>query len=426
MKQIQLEGKKVCVLGAGETGVQSALFLKSRGASVFLSELKQSRDMQEAKKQLEGAGIACEFGEHDWEEIRHYELVIISPGIPPSVPIYQKIARAGIPMWSEIELAYRASESPIIAVTGSNGKTTVTTLIRDVLRAGGRSAESCGNIGNSFVREVEKLGPETIAVVEVSSFQLVHIDQFTPHIAVLLNLSPNHLDWHGSFDRYAEMKFRIFKNQTKANYALINQSDSESAQRSKELNAQVVYFDGQDLENPNYGAIYKVAELYGIDSNIVRSVLENFSGLEHRYEDVGNVLDVRYINDSKSTTIASLSWALERVPAQAVLVAGGRHKGGNFKTLRDLVKRKVKFLILIGEAKKEIEAAFGDLVSIYSADTLEEALRAARSVSRSGDTVLFSPACASFDMFRDYQDRGEQFKRILSTWRDTLVPTSSQ
>ncbi|MBI4358687.1 MAG: UDP-N-acetylmuramoyl-L-alanine--D-glutamate ligase [Candidatus Omnitrophica bacterium] len=421
MTRIRFEGKKITVLGAKESGLQSALFLKRRGAEVFVSELRGGKEFVPARKTLETQGIASEFGQHTWEEIEPSELVIISPGIPPSAPIYQKLVRAAIPIWSEIELAYRVAEGDIIAVTGTNGKTTVTTLIRDVLRASGRLAVSCGNIGNSFISELENLKPGTIAVIEVSSFQLAHIDQFKPHIAVLLNLSPNHLNWHKNFDDYAETKCRIFRNQTHDDFSLVNASDPESRKRAMDLKSQVIYFDGREQGNPNYAVVEEVAKLYQIEPGVTRSVLDRFSGLEHRFEEAGELHGVHYINDSKSTTIASLGWALERVRENSILIAGGRHKGGDFRELRDLIRKRIRFLIVIGEAKKEIENAFGDLVSIYSADSLEGALRMARGVGRPGETVLFSPACASFDMFQDYQDRGRQFKNILDSWRAGLA-----
>ena len=419
---MELTGKKVTVLGARETGIQTALFLRKKGANVFLSELKSGREFLETKKILESNQIECEFGQHTWEEIQHSDLIVLSPGIPPSAAIYQQAVRSRIPIWSEIELASRFSPSELIAVTGSNGKTTVTTLIRDVLIAAGRTAISCGNIGNSYIGEVEKLTPTTITVVEVSSFQLSHIDQFRPRVAVLLNLSPNHLDWHSSFEDYVETKCRIFKNQSETDYAILNSTDPHCLKQGERLKSHIIYFDGQQQTdgNPNFAAIRQVATIYKIDPQIVETVLKNFTGLEHRFEEAGELHGVRYINDSKSTTIASLGWALERVGSKAILIAGGRHKGGDFRVLRELVRKNVKFLILIGEAKKEIETALGDVVSCVSAPTLEEALRVARSVSRTGETVLFSPACASFDMFKDYQDRGAQFKSIIASWRDEL------
>ena len=423
---MNFEEKRVSVLGARQTGIQSAIFLKKRGATVFVSELRKGKEFVDAQKELESFRIECEFGQHTWEEIEGSDLIVVSPGIPPTAPVYQKAVRSGIPIWSEIELAFRFTPAEVIAVTGSNGKTTVTTLIRDVLQAAGRSAISCGNIGNSFIGEVEHLKPETIVVLEVSSFQLTHIDQFKPHVAVLLNLSPNHIDWHGSFDRYVEMKWRIFRNQNAQDYSLINALDPESLKRAAKLKSQVVYFDGRQNGNPNYAAVEEVGRLYQIDPKMTQSVLENFAGLEHRYEDAGIFCGAKYINDSKSTTIASMGWALDRLEEKVVLIAGGRHKGGDFSVLRDLVRKKVKFLVLIGEAKKEMETAFGDLASTYSTNTLDEALRVARSVSCPGETVLFSPACASFDMFQDYQDRGRQFKAILASWRGELAPQASR
>lgn len=421
---MDFQGKKVTVLGARETGIQSALFLKQKGARVFLSELKGSKEFIEVKKVLEQNQIECEFGQHTWEDIEDSDLVILSPGIPPTAEIYQKVTRANIPVWSEIELAFRFSPSPLIAVTGSNGKTTVTTLIRDVLRASGRKAISCGNIGNSYIGEIDKLNPDIITVVEVSSFQLAHIDRFRPGVAVLLNLSPNHLDWHSSFEEYAETKCRIFKNQTSEDYSVVNLNDDECQKRSANLASKVICFNASASDNPNFAAIEQVGQIYGIESQVVRSVLDNFTGLEHRFELSSTIHGVKYINDSKSTTIASLGWALERVEDQTILICGGRHKGGDFRVLRSLLAKKVKFLILIGESKKQIESALSDLVTTVSVETLEDALKAARAASKPGDSVLFSPACASFDMFKDYQDRGRQFKSILTSWQGELASLS--
>jgi len=426
MESISLEGKKVSIIGAKETGIQSAVFLKQKGALVFLSEIKESREFPEAKKILEAQGIAYEFGGHNWEEMEDSDFFIISPGIPPSAPIYQKMMRSKIPVWSEIELAYRFCPAKIVAVTGSNGKTTVTTLIRDVLRASGHRAVSCGNIGNPFIGEIERLTPETIAVVEVSSFQLSHIDRFKPSVAVLLNLSPNHIDWHGSFETYAEEKLRIFKNQTSEDYAVVNLLDPESMKRTKDLKSQVVYFNGPACLNPNHAAVQAVSGLFQVEPRVVDQVLGQFAGLEHRFEPAGTFNGVRYINDSKSTTIASLGWALDRVENGTVLIAGGRHKGGDFRELRSLIQKKIKFLVALGESKKEIESAFSDLVPVYVVESLEEALRTARAAARSGQTVLFSPACASFDMFRDYQDRGRQFKNIIASWESEFSSMSSR
>ena len=419
-------GKRVVVLGAKETGIKSAIFLRKKGAEVFLSELKSGKDFIETKKTLDRYQIESEFGQHTLDEILNSDLIILSPGIPPAAPVYQQIMRSNVPIWSEIELAYRFCPATLIAVTGSNGKTTVTALIRDVLQAAGKVAVSCGNIGNSFIGEIEKMTSESFAVVEVSSFQLVHIDQFRPHVAVLLNLSPNHLDWHKSLNEYTEAKCRIFRNQAENNFAVLNSADPVCVEWARKIKSRALFFDGRERDNPNFAAIEKVASIFQIDPKTVETALSAFSGLEHRFEEVGDLHGVHYINDSKSTTIASLGWALERVGENATLIAGGRHKGGDFRVLRHLIKQKVRFLILIGEAKKEIENSFSDLVSTYTASSLEEALRVARSVSKPGETVLFSPACASFDMFQDYQDRGHQFKSIVSSWRDEVASLSAR
>ncbi len=406
--------KKVTVLGAGESGVQSALFLAANGADVFLSELKPAVGFGGIRDRLSAHGISFEFGSHDFKRIQSSDLIIISPGIPPHAPIYQKIHASGIPIWSEIELASRSTEAEIIAVTGTNGKTTTVTLIQQALEAAGRRAVSCGNIGNSFIREAGCMSRDTIAVVEVSSFQLLHIDRFRPRVAVLLNLTPNHCDWHGDFDAYARAKWRIFQNQTPDGYALINREDGESMKRVSSIRSRVIYFSGSESLNPNQAAVQAVADIYGVGGEAARAVFERFKGIEHRLEEVGVYRNVRYINDSKSTTLSSLEWALRRMNQPVILIAGGRHKGGDFRLLRRLVKEKVRHLVAIGEAAEVIEETFGDLVSVSRQKTLEDALRTAQDAAGPGETILFSPACASFDMFRNYEERGRRFKDILS------------
>jgi len=425
-RQMKFNGKKVTVLGAGESGFQSALLLRRKGARVFVSELNNHRVDASAREALRTAGVSCEFGHHSWDRIRDSDFIVISPGIPPSAEIYRRVAQAEIPMWSDIELAFRCATAEIIAVTGTNGKTTVTTLIRDVLNAAGRSAVSCGNIGNAFSRVVDDLGPSVIAVVEVSSFQLKSVHRFRPRISVLLNLSPNHLDWHQDYEDYLQAKCRIFKNQSERDVAVVNRSDRECFERSRHLGCRVAYFDERDHANLDFAAVQKVAELYGVDPAVTQSVFRNFSGLEHRLEEVGTFEEVRYINDSKSTTVASLGWALSRVPKPIILIAGGRYKGGDFRILRLQVHERVKHLIVFGESKKLLIEAFHDLVPVQEANTLQEAMKFVESSRKPHDTVLFSPACASFDLFRDYRDRGLQFKEIVTKWHKALSPAGSR
>lgn len=420
-----MNNRRITVLGAGESGLQSALFLKSRGANVFISEMKEGSQWDPIKTELDHFGISYEFGHHRWDKIETSDLIIISPGIPPKALIYQKLICSNLPIWSEIELAYRFCAGEVIAVTGTSGKTTVTTLIREVLARAGHKVLSCGNIGNSFVREVDKIDSDTIVVLEVSSFQLRHVDQFKPHVAILLNVSDNHLDWHSSREEYRAAKWRIFKNQSASDYAVIHAQDVESVNRAKTLSSQVIYFDEGEEKNPNFSAVEQVASLYGVKRRVIYSALKEFKGLEHRLEEIGIEHGIRYINDSKSTTVASLEWALKQIQAPVVLIAGGRYKGGDFESLRQLVQKKVKFLIVIGEAKELIRNAFEDLVTVYPAATLEEAVRIARGAARAGEAVLFSPACSSFDMFASYADRGQKFKRMVHAWHDELaVPQS--
>ncbi len=414
---MDLAGKKICVLGAAKSGVESALFLQREGAVVFVSELKDENQFADAAGKLSANKIGFEFGGHSEDKILNSDLIIISPGIPPYAPICEKIHQTQIPVWSEIELAYRYCPGKIVAVTGTNGKTTVTTLIQRVLEAGGLKAVSCGNIGNTFIGELGYIDGQTIVALEVSSFQLAHIHRFRPHIGVVLNLSANHYDWHGDFSAYRDAKWKLFSNQTERDFSLINLSDVEYVKRSKELKSQVIFFDGMQGSNPNYAVVEQVAHLLGVPAGISQSVLKNFSGIEHRLEHVMTYHGVRYVNDSKSTTIASLRWALSHVDTEIVLIAGGKFKGGDFRELRNLARQKVKFLIAIGEAQSLLHDAFQDMIPVYAAGSLEEALKVSRGASRHGQTVLFSPACASFDMFKNYEDRGQQFKQIVMSWR---------
>jgi len=422
---MDIKSKSFVVLGAGESGVQSALFLRKRGGRIFLSELKSRDECPDAARLLSEAGVECEFGRHTIDRIRHCDLIVISPGISPRTPIYRAIVQANIPLWSEIELASQFTSSEMIAVTGTNGKTTVTTLIRDILDAGGRSVRSCGNIGNPFIGEIDRLHRSTVVVVEVSSFQLKHVHAFRPHISVLLNLTDNHLDWHKDFNEYAQTKCRIFENQLEKDYAVVNENDPECLARTRKLRCGTVYFNDQEVENLDFAAAIKVGDLYGVDRATTERVIDNFSGLEHRFQDIGIFLGIRFINDSKSTTIASLSWALDRVDRNTILITGGRLKGGDFATLTKKVQSKIREVIALGESQEAIQGAFGKTVRVRTVQSLAEAVDTAKQVARNGETVLFSPACASFDMFRDYIDRGKQFINLVTGAHRKMVQGSN-
>ncbi len=414
---VKLVGESVSVLGLGKSGFESAKFLAKRGVQVFASESKFSPELLKRKEELEQLGVRVEIGKHSIRSIARADRVIISPGIPPSAPVYESLRKKKIPIWSEIELAYQFCPAPIIAVTGTNGKTTVTSLIARILCANQFHAISCGNIGNPLIGEIENLTDQSIAVTEVSSFQLQNIDQFRPYIGIVLNLTVNHLDWHANFAEYAAAKWNLFKNQRPHDYAFLNADDIESMHRADLIQSQKVYFNGGEHENPNFAACLAVANLYRLDDHKTRKIIDEFPGIEHRLEKVPSRDGFRYFNDSKSTTIASLGWALDRMKDKAVLIMGGKHKGGDFSVLRDKIKSKVRFLVLIGEAAPVLEKAFGRIVKTMTAPNLEQAVRQARAAACASDAILFSPACASFDMFENYEDRGRKFKAIVQSFQ---------
>jgi UDP-N-acetylmuramoylalanine--D-glutamate ligase len=427
-----VRGKKVTVLGMGVSGVETARFLRARGARVFLSEGRSTERTERTRAELLREGFELEVGAHSEERLREADWIVISPGISPRTPVYQSVLETGRPVVSEIEVAHWFCEMPSVGVTGTNGKTTVTTLIAKMLSACARPAVSCGNIGNPFIAEVDRINRERLTpVIELSSFQLSHIQTFRPHTAVLLNLDPDHLDWHKDTEEYYEAKFSIFRNQGAEDFAVVNHEDAAVQARLERIPSRVVYFNvpSECHPNPNIDALLAVAGVFGISRPRAVEALSDFKGIEHRLEEVPASDGRRYINDSKSTNISSLVWALERMERPVVLILGGKNKGGDFTRLRDLFRKKVKEAVLIGEATPEIEPALQGTVPYVKAATLRDALREARNRTGAGETVLFSPGCASFDMFINYKDRGEQFKKlsleISQTCPQTVTACSS-
>jgi UDP-N-acetylmuramoylalanine--D-glutamate ligase len=341
---------------------------------------------------------------------------VISPGISPKTPVYQTVVSSGVPFYSEIEVASWFLTQPLIAVTGTNGKTTVTTLIAKMLTEAGRPAITCGNIGNPLIGEIHRIETEKlIPVVEVSSFQLMKVKTFQPAVGLVLNMEPDHLDWHADLGEYYEAKFNLFRNQTFKDYAVLNAKDSESLRRADQLSSQVVFFNrpGTGVLNPNLDACLAVARIFGLDPEASLKSLTNFSGIEHRLEEVPSGDGRRYINDSKSTNVSSLAWALERMAEPVVLILGGKNKGGDFSALRPLLRQKTKEIILIGETREMFADLLETTVPFLPASSLQEAVELAREKSNERDVILLSPGCASFDMFINYKDRGEQFKKIV-------------
>jgi len=366
-----------------------------------------------------GQKIEMEFGGHTRGFIEDSDLLVISPGVSRNAePILWAKAK-GIPVVGEIELAWQFCPCPVIAVTGSNGKTTVVTLIKKIFEQAQRKVCACGNIGLPFSDYVLDLNKEDTVVLEISSFQLESIAQFRPHVAVLLNFSQNHLDRHADLEEYFQAKKRIFENQTKDDFAVLNYQYPRLRDLAKELKARVCFFNNSQttetalLKNPNYLAAMEVARVMGIGSDICHQVFESFRGVEHRLEWVRQFNGVDYINDSKSTTAEAGRWALESASKPIVMICGGRDKNIDFLVLRDLVGQKVKKMVVIGEAREKIRNAFQDVVSLEEAKDLEQAVIRAREHAVAGDVVIFSPMCTSFDMFLNFEERGRVFKTIV-------------
>lgn len=446
---INLKGIKVLVVGLGRTGYATVRFLVDRGARVTVTDIKPASSI-ECFDDLKGMGISVECGGHNIETFLSSDLIIVSPGVTPGLPALEKAREHGIETISEIELASGFIDRPILAVTGTNGKTTTTTLLGKVFSAAGRKVFVCGNIG---VPLVECLVSDKVAddiVVEVSSFQLEGIRRFRPNVAVLLNVTSDHLDRYPTIEEYCTAKFKIFKNQKAGDLAIFNYDDQMIRSRiqmieehvrmmpfsiSRVLDEGVYYSDGEIIYScngvresypttnfklsgshnlENIMAVIAAARGCDIPRDKILDAVNDFNGLPHRMEAIRKVDDVLYFNDSKGTNIGALIRILESMGGPTILIAGGKDKGGDYTILKEHIIDRVKLLILIGEARDKIKNALEGCVEIKLADTLEEAVRIASSRSTQGDTVLLSPACSSFDMFKNFEERGEEFKRLVS------------
>lgn len=404
--------KKFAVLGLGKSGYETALFLSKHGAQVFVSEKGTGVQAVEYADSLRQQGIAVELGKHSSAKIAKTDIVVVSPGIAPFSDIIVYLKKRHVRLMSEIELAASVCKGRIIAITGTNGKTTVTTRIAEVLRAGGYNALTCGNIGTPFISVAEDIDAAGFAVLEVSSFQLYYSRHIRPWIAIFLNLAPDHLNWHEDMNDYGRSKARLFRAQKASDFAIIGDT-------CKELEisggASRRYFKSTKTAtyNPNEKCVGMVARIVGVSKRVIDQSRNAFQGIEHRMEFVMKKKDVVYVNDSKSTSPHSLEWALRSVSGRVVLICGGQNKGVSFEPLRAIVAKKVAHVIVIGEATDEIVAAFEGYVSLEKQKTLKGAVAAATRNAQSGDMVLFSPACASFDMFKNYKHRGKRFKACV-------------
>ncbi len=411
MRKFQLKNKKVAVLGLGISGFAAAKFLLREGADVFVSDSENSLSLGEKVHVLKKAGAKIELGGHRSDRIAKSDLLVVSPGISLNHAVIMAAQKKGVPITTEMELAISGMANETVGVTGTNGKSTVTSMIRHVLNGCGFKAVSCGNIGNPVIDELLHLKPDTVVVMEMSSFQLSRLSEFQPKAAVLLNITPDHLEWHGSLDAYADAKWSIFKSQRPDQFAVINEELRGEALRRK-ISSKLLYFSNTN-GNPNKNAAVEAVKAFGISPEKSLKSLESFKPLEHRMEMVAEFEGRSIINDSKSTNVDSLVWALNRLENSIVLIAGGRSKDGPFESIADLVEKKVSSLITIGEQRERLLNIWKGVPQREGANSMKEAVSRALEMAPRGSTILLSPACKSFDMFKNYEDRGRIFKNCV-------------
>jgi len=443
-----LKNKKVTIIGAARSGVAVANVVLRLGGVAKISEGKKLGEFSDQLKELsEPARVTIEAGGHTQAFIQDSDFVVLSPGVRLDAKPVLWARERHIEVMGEVEFSYRLCPCPIVAITGSNGKTTTTTVIAEIIKRVGRSVCLCGNIGSPFAKHVLDLKPTDTVVLEISSFQLESTIHFKPHVAVWTNFSQNHLDRHKDLEEYFQAKCKIFANQDGKDFAVINFLDPELRKLAKELKSKVLFFNEialslknaprndtqpNDVEaigpfdtkaidseetgniNPNYLAAIQAAHALGISEDICLKVFSEFKGVEHRLEFVRDLGGVDFINDSKSTTVEAGRWALERTQKAMVMICGGLDKHLDYSPLKSLVAKKVKHMIAIGQAREIMKSTFGDVVKVDTFTSLEEAVKAARVIASPGETVLLSPMCASFDMFKDYEHRGRCFKEIVS------------
>ncbi len=452
-----VRGKRFSILGAGKSGLAVARLLKTRRAKVFLSEKGKKNKFEDAAKELDEIGIEYEFGDNT-HRVLDADYVVLSPGVPIDAPIVKLAREKQIKILSEIEIAFDQCEAPIVAITGTNGKTTTTTLVGEIFKLAGWNTFVAGNIGIAFSEIVDQAntaersseGEKAVVVLEVSSFQLDAIDTFRPKVSALLNITPDHLDRYKNYEAYIQSKYRIVENQKGYDVFVYNHDDDHARNCADTVNIRTLgfslkeelkqgaYLAGDDvilrigrekevliarneigIPGPhnlmNAMAAALMTRAMGVEYDAIRETLREFKGVEHRIEFVRELNGVKYYNDSKATNVDSVYYALGSFKEPIVLIAGGKDKGNDYSQIADLVGEHVKAIVTVGKGAEKIEKFFGATKPIYSAGmSMEDAVKLAKDAAAPGDIVLLSPACASFDMFDNYEHRGKVFKELVN------------
>ncbi|MFB3817457.1 MAG: UDP-N-acetylmuramoyl-L-alanine--D-glutamate ligase [Candidatus Methylomirabilales bacterium] len=448
LQPLDLQGKRVTVVGLARSGLAAARLLLDRGARVTATDRGPAERVRNDLARLRERGAVVETGGHTREPFLRADLIVISPGVATDMPLLVEARAQGIPVWGEVELAARLTAARFLGITGTNGKSTTTSLLGAMLQAAGLPCVVAGNIGLALCEVVTGLGPDHWVVAELSSFQLETIVTFRPHVAVLLNLAPDHLDRYPDVEPYYAAKARIFMNQTAGDFAVLNADDPLVLERARTIRSRPLLFsrtrtmgdgafvrdgrlavrcDGttrpvcpveririQGLHNlENSLAAAAAASAIGVAPAALAAALASFPGLPHRLELIAEVGGVRFVNDSKGTNVGAVVKSLEGYRGGVILIAGGKDKGGDFRPLLPLIQTRAKRLLLIGQAAAKIQEQLAGACPMERLPSLQAAVERGRELGTPGDTVLLSPACASFDMFRDFEERGEVFRQAV-------------
>ena len=447
---MELKNKRVLVVGLGKSGLSAALFLRKQGARVTVSDTRSAEALAKEIPALLDAGIMVESGGHGLLTFRRQDLIVVSPGVPMNTPEVAQAKAFGLPVIGELELASRFLQGRVVAITGSNGKTTTTTLIGEILKAAGLPTLVGGNIGTPVIELIPQSTAESVSVLEVSSFQLETVDEFRPWIAAVLNITPDHLDRHGSFEAYAAAKTRITEQQESTDFLVLNGEDKPTQMVAAKTKAQIFWFSGRRpikqgafvhgesvlfvasegakaepilpvSEIPLKGAhnvenvlaAVCVARLAGVPAEVIRAVVANFKAVEHRLELIRTRDGVEFYNDSKATNVDATMKAVASFAGGIHLILGGKDKDSDYTLLAPLLRERVKAVYTIGSAAEKIERELHGVVKMVQAGTMDIAVAAAAEAAVAGDVVLLAPACSSFDQFENYEHRGRVFRQLV-------------